>query len=310
MVLVKILKCCSCFVLVCSIALALFSCNKDEEITINVPDDPEGTLFTVIEYLPAPGQFINEKVSGFENVPTSADACVYAQKRFETNDYVSLGAWGGFISVKTPVSIVNTGGYEFSIGGNAFNSSNEAGIVWVMSDSNGNGLADDEWYELKGSYFGQAGYIRNYWVTYYKPEKARTDVRWEDSEGNTGYVKWMGQFHNQDFYYPEWVIADSYTLYGSRLPSLAIQNPETGIWSNPAYKWGYADNEGEDSIIVEEGNKKLQKNYFRISDAVDKFGNSINLHSIDFIKVQTAINGASGVIGENSTEICGFFIEQ
>ena len=43
----------------------------------------------------------------------------------------------------------------FAIQGNAFDSSNEPGIVWVMQDVNGNGLPDDEWYELRGSETGE-----------------------------------------------------------------------------------------------------------------------------------------------------------
>lgn len=291
-----------------AIALLTSSCNKDDEIVEEIPPVvPSEEDFQVVEYLPAPGQFINEKASGFDNVTTMEAACEYARKRLNANLYVSLGAWGGYVVVKSKGSIPNTGGYDFSIAGNAFDTSNEAGIVWVMEDSNANGLPDDEWYELKGSWFDKEGYERNYSVTYFRPD-GPGDVRWRDSNGEEGIIKWMNSFHPQN-YYPAWEKENSYTLTGSRLPSQAYQNPETGVWTNAPFEWGYADNEGEDSAIVTVNGKKVQKNYFRISDAVDADSKPVILEKIDFIKVQTAINSNAGVVGENSTEVCGFFLE-
>lgn len=285
-------------------------CNKDGDIIIDRPEDSgDSKEFSIIEYLPAPGQFINEKASGFEGIETMEQACRYAKRRFETCSYVSLGAWGGYIVVKAGRIIPNTGGYEFSIAGNAFDTSNEPGIVWVMEDSNGNGLPDDGWYELKGSYYGKEGYERNYSITYYRPADAQENVRWEACNGESGYINWDGTFHSQDFYYPRWVKEDSYTLYGSRLPDRAYLDPASAIWTNPPFEWGYADNSGEDSVLDKVDGKTVQKNYFRISDAVDESGLPVNLSAIDFIKVQTGVNGSSGVTGENSTEICGFFRE-
>ena len=281
------------------------SCNKDEEYNDYVP--PEGLKYDVIEYLPAPGQFINEKASGLENINTMAEACSKASSLLESYNYVSLGAWGGSLTIKLHSSLKNNGGYEFGIAGNSFDGSNEPGIVWVMQDGNGNGLPDDTWYELKGSYYGQEGYQKNYWVTYFRPE-AGEDTYWEDSNGDTGYVQWVGTHHSQDFYYPNWVSENSYTLYGSKLPSRAEQNPITGIWENKAFDWGYVDNNGSDSEMLTISGKALQINRFKISNAITSNGANANLKAIDFIKVQTAINGSASILGENSTEICGFFI--
>lgn len=294
------------FTLFALFCLILVACNKDEVISGPVPE-PETVLnYKVIEYLPAPGQFINEKVTGFDDIATMAKACETAQIRLQQNQYVSLGAWGGYIVIKLDKSIPNIGGYNFAISGNSFDSSNEPGIVWVMEDINANGLPDDTWYELRGSYYGEDGYQQNYWVTYYRPEAGK-DTYWKDSNGDEGYVKWMGGYHEQDFYYPNWVIEDSYTLKGSKLPSRAQQNPVTGIWENLPYEWGYVDNNGKDLISIDINGKTIEANSFRISDAMDENGKSVVLNSIDFIKVQTAIMGSSGILGENSTEVTGFF---
>lgn len=293
-------------ILILSIPL-LFSCNKDEEITVEVPGGNDGTAgFTVLAYRPAPGQFINDPASGFTNVNSEEEAVAYAQSRIDSGNYVSLGAFGGYIVVKAPKHIINSGGYDFSIAGNAIETSNEPGIVWVMNDANGNGIPDDEWFELKGSGCGQEGYERNYTVTYYRPD-ARGNVAWTDSNGESGNINWLGEYHSQDSYYPSWIKEDSYSLSGSRLPDRKTQDPVTGQWAFPAFEWGYADNIGSDSRLQEINGKKLRVGYFKISNAVDANGDQVRLEGVDFIKVQTAVNASAGVIGENSTEVCGFF---
>ena len=95
------------------------SCNKDEEIT------EETNELKVLEYCPAPGQFINE---GF-NCQTMQEANAYAEQRFKQKNYVSLGSFGGYITVKMPKEIKNRKGYDFGIIGNPFDGSSEPGIV-------------------------------------------------------------------------------------------------------------------------------------------------------------------------------------
>lgn len=297
--------------------LLLCACNKDEEIIIDNPGDDTGQTgettdndyFTVIEYLPAPGQYINDPAAGFTDVITPEEACGYAQKRLSKNSYVSLGGFGGYITVRAKESIRNSGGYDFSIAGNSFDTSNEPGIVWVMQDSNRNGKPDDQWYQLRGSYYGEEGFEEDYSVTYYHPDGAGADIRWTDSNGDSGYIRYLASYHKQDSYYPEWITADSYTLSGSRLPSRTTRNPTTGDWTSAPFKWGYADNAGEDSEMVEINGRMLQMNHFRISDAVMADGQPANLEYIDFIKVQTAVNVDSGWLGELSTDILGFFLK-
>ena len=67
-----------------------------------------------------------------------------------------------------------------------------------LQDENGNGKPDDTWYELKGSEYGKPETLKDYSVTYYKPQSAGTDIRWEDNEGNEGMVYYLPGFHKQD----------------------------------------------------------------------------------------------------------------
>ena len=152
------------------------SCNKDEEITEETND------LKVLEYCPAPGQFINE---GF-NCQTMEEANAYAEQRFKQKNYVSLGSFGGYITVKMPKEIKNRKGYDFGIIGNPFDGSSEPGIVWVSEDANGNGKADDVWYELKGS----DNPTRDYSVTYFRPDEIGDSLSAKDMP-TTGEAIWQ-----------------------------------------------------------------------------------------------------------------------
>ena len=295
------------------------SCNTDDVITEKLEDYYRAKTETsvaeqtaVFEYTPAPGQFINEtKTGGFtgeENTPEAAIA--YATQRMKDDAFVSLGGFGGYMVVGFDHSIDNTGNYDFGIKGNSFKGSSEPGIVWVMQDENGNGKPDDTWYELKGSETGKETTVRNYAVTYYRPSKPQQPVQWTDSEGNSGEVDYLKQFHTQDYYYPAWITADSYTLTGTCVEARNYDQSGNGTyWVQAEYDWGYADNFSEFDRLSNDGNANAaaNANYFKISNAIDDKGNPVDLKYIDFIKVQTACNTKSGWLGENSTEVFGFF---
>ena len=257
----------------------------------------------VVEYLPAPGQFIGDmKTGGFTGEElTAEDARAYAESRLRQNNWVSLGAFGGSIVVVFDHSIANNDDYDFAIKGNSFDGSSEPGVVWVMQDENGNGLADDTWYELKGSETGLDTTYQEYEVTYYRPTSSGMPVGWTDNRGGSGTVDYLSSFHNQPSYYPTWITADSYTLRGTRLEARNYDKSGNGsMWVQPAYNWGYADNAStkdcEDAV-----------NSFDIANAIDAMGQSVELDYIDFVKVQSAVQAKSGWLGELSTEVCGFW---
>lgn len=295
------------------------SCNSDDVITEDLKDHYRAKTETsvaeqsiVFEYTPAPGQFINEtKTGGFTgNEKTPETASAYAEQRMKSGTFVSLGGFGGYIIVGFDHSIDNTGDYDFGIIGNSFKGSSEPGIVWVMQDENGNGKPDDTWYELKGSETGKESTVQNYSVTYYRPSEPQQPVKWTDSEGNSGEVDYLKAFHQQDYYYPLWIKEDSYTLTGTCLEGRNYDQSENGTyWVNAEYDWGYTDNFSDIDRLSNDNNANanVNANYFKISNAIDTNGNPANLDYIDFIKVQTGCNTKSGWLGENSTEVFGFF---
>jgi len=259
---------------------------------------------TVYEFLPAPGQFINEGYTA-RNMD---DANAYALDRMKSGGHLSLGGFGGYVIVGFDHSIANVAGKkDIAIQGNSFAGSSEPGIVWVMQDENGDGLPNDTWYELKGSEYENKETKRNYAVTYFKPTSAKMNVMWRDNLGNSGFVDYLGQYHSQDYYYPAWVTTGSYTLRGTCLESRNTQEPGSGIWYNGEYEWGYADNYGKD-MVPGDGTTALSgnHNYFDLDNAVYPDGTAVNLQYVDFVKVQVGVNGKSGWLGEISTEVFGF----
>jgi hypothetical protein len=247
----------------------------------------------IYEYMPAPGQFINESgTGGFSGEKMLQEALLYAQNRLQNNLFVSLGAFGGYIVAGFDHSIENDGGYNLQIEGNAHENSSEPGIVWVMQDSNGNGSPDDSWFELKGSEDNDGTVIRNYAITYFKPRQPGSPVHWIDNNGKTGTVDYLGAYHNQETYYPLWIETEYYTLTGTCLESRNYLS-ETGSWISPPYDRGYADND--------------QQGLFSLSDAITPEGDPVDLEFIDFVKIQTGVNGKSGWLGEVSTEITGIW---
>ncbi len=260
------------------LSLLLFACSKDNK----EETQPLNAYVTeLIEYVPAPGQFINGASGNLE-----AAKSLSGKKGF-----VSLGAFGGYITLGFDHTVINKSNEaDIIIYNNAMSTIAEPGVIYVMKDENKNGLADDTWYEIAGSEFNKPGYVRNYTVTYTRPEPATADVAWTDNQGNSGVVK-VNTFHKQS-YYPEWMSASSYTLTGSLLPSSGIDTTNPTFTTSSPFAFGYADNTtGGDQIDI--------------SDAIDANGNKVNLSGIDFIKIQTGIQADMGWLGELSTEILG-----
>ena len=233
----------------------------------------------LLEFIPAPGQFINKNPGNLE----SAEGLVGG------SGLLSLGAWGGAVSYAFDHTVINhEDENDLIIHGNALPNFSEPGVIYVMQDDNANGLADDIWYEIKGSAHALEDTDRDYTLTYFRPETAADDVSWEDSKGNTGVVA-KNAFHKQA-YYPEWIKEDSYSISGTLLSyeNVDMSNPSY-ITSTP-FEYGYADNtSGGDQIDL--------------AHAIDAEGNAVDLSGIDFIKIQTGIQANMGWLGELSTEI-------
>lgn len=254
----------------------------------------------VIEYRPAPGQHINRLFPSAAMSDTPENALAFANSQLvDKKAMLGLGAFGGYVIVGFDHAIVNVPGeYDFKVLGNAGATSAEPGIVMVCQDLNGNGIPDpnEPWYELAGSEYSHPETIKDYEITYFRPEPdgQKSDIRWTDNQGNEGVVTHIS-FASQGTMYPLWIEENILTFKATRLRSTATGSGNS--WQLPPLPWGYADNHPNSAE-----NEKIG---FNIEWAVDADGNPVELTSIDFIKIHTAQVQETGWLGETSTEVTG-----
>ena len=269
----------------------------------------------VYDFRPAPGQFVNV-IPEYEPGDDYNSMLAKAQEALAFDRMpgaVSLGAFGGFVVFGFDHTVANVAGeYDFKIYGNAIISdknaqggSCEPGVVWVAADTNGNGLPDDEWYELLGSEADRA--IHGFSVTYRRPDPNHkptpdpsdkhlidtTYLPFTASDGTAGYLA-ANDYHLQS-YWPEWLDSEELTFTGVRLPDNAMDVSGNGSYFVlKMFPYGYADN-----------CPNSQDPGFKIDWAVDAEGNPAHLPGIDFVKVVTGSHQQAGSLGETSTEVCG-----
>lgn len=267
----------------------------------------------MISFDPAPGQFMSE---------------VWAQPNV---DYalgnngigVSLGGFGGSIVLGFDRPIVNHPqnpyGVDFLVKGNSFSGSEygawtEPAAVQVMQDKNKNGLPDDgEWYELAGSDYYLSTTRKNVEMTYYNPKHdGRATIPWRMNTGETGAMI-TNQFHEHSFYPADAGFDcnyDSMTVTGNMIVGCTNLSKPSYVENHRGQLFGYADNRGfsnmdinnvvnpyDYSINIQDG--------FDLSWAVDKSGNHVQLDTVHFVRIYTAINQDGGWLGELSSEILG-----
>lgn len=280
-------------------------------------------LSEVIEFMPAPGQFVNSSTANIESAKrleyTVTDGVVK-----KGNGIVSLGGFGGYIIFRFNHDVRNLNGCDFVILGNAFGdaqypecSNSEPGIVEVSFDENGNGIPDDTWYELKSADRASEVLYEDYSITYYRPDDTSTiqDVRWSDNKGNSGVISTaeIAPFHSQCIYplseyFSDGIVPDEITFSGVRVKDNAANRgtADASYWVHTALSSGYVDNYSADyEAIVNNDEDTRGGNKFDISDAIDKAGNGVNLEKITFIRVYNAVHQQCGNTGETSPEIVG-----
>ena len=285
------------------------------------PKDASPYITKVLEYRPAPGQFVNT-MPQYKEGDTQATMNEKALNAIGNNTrrMITLGGYGGYVTVGFDHTIRNAkDANDFLVLGNAFENSSEPGIIQVAYDVNQNGQPDEEeWFEIAGSahhapkhelWYEQAKQAgnsvetyRDYSITYKKPakepttdEEKATYIYWEDNQGKKGY-KVMNTYHSQP-YYPQWIKEGQLTFTGTCLPQNGINQgtDKKPYFVLPSFKYGYADNYPNNSADAE----------IDIDWAVDKDGKPANLPGVDFIKIYTGVNQENGWLGENSTEVCG-----
>lgn len=274
----------------------------------------------VLEFRPAVGQFMNE-IPEYLPGNTAANMLQKANESLVggNSTMISLGGYGGYVVFGFDHTIPNLNGRDFKILGNAFfgndaadqrSGSCEPGVIMVAYDRNKNGKPDnDEWYEIAGSEYFKNATVKDYSITYHKPNENKTPVagtefwqtdveyiKWSDNLGNQGF-KTKNTFHVQS-YYPLWYTESSYGFSGTRLANnFYDQNGDGSYWVGKSYEFGYADNAPNND----------EASNIDISWAVDRSGKYVKLPGVDFMKIYTGVNQEAGWLGEVSTEVAGAY---
>jgi hypothetical protein len=285
----------------------------------------------VVNYTPAPGQFINN--AAFNSPARALGPPVGGGTLVPDNSkLVSLGGFGGSITLRFSPPISDDPANPFGIdaivfgnatwvSGNANRRFAEAGVIEISRDDNGNGIADDTWYVVRGSHLPTM------------PAEALQGQAW-DNNASTPTPPTNTAWYPSPAFFPGW--PSSYTTVTFRLPPLfeamVLVNPN-GTSATLEGTWGYTDcsptlvlgDTNADNIVdaptLTPGEFYTSPDNpfavgitpgsgggdgFDIAWAVDPVsGAPARLDSFDFLRVSTGVNFIAGALGELSTEVGG-----
>lgn len=281
----------------------------------------------VVQYRPAPGQSVNS--AGLNDPQAALGAPVGGTVTIPNNTkVVTLGGFGGSITLgfagtvrPAGVSAANPQGIDFIVYGNAFCVAGdcnrrwaEGGVIEISRDVNGNGLADDPWFVIRGSHLPSVPASVRRTVTYDAVNPALPPVA-KDT-------------------FPQGLVAlgvTSYSVSAFELPRAVFGGPVVanplGAGSSQMGIFGYADfsptvsagaaGMGQmtpEAFFVRAGNPMMSQvasglpggDGIAMRWAVNPAtGAAANLDGFDFVRITTAMEATNGVFGEVSTEIGG-----
>lgn len=236
---------------------------------------------SLIDYLPAPCTNLNRL-----EFATKAEVLAKIQSDLTEGETIPLGTFGGYIVTKFDHTVINSNSkrdFIIEMNNNIGTSKFSPVSLYVAYDANKNGIAEEnEWYEIAGSEYNKSTTVKNYEMTYHKPDPNKTAVAGVTWEFDKEYLKWTNNANEsghitritksrRDNYYPQW-LGDSYTVKGTKifLPIKDISDGAATTFNTGTYEWGYGG---------------IKDPSIDISWAVDKEGKKVHLPGIDFVKV-------------------------
>ncbi|MDW8848530.1 hypothetical protein SD960_00395 [Flavobacterium sp. MMLR14_040] len=235
---------------------------------------------TLVDFLPAPSFSV-------ATYTTKEEALEKTQATIKEGGSVYLGTFGGYIITSFDHTVVNAyGKRDFTVQmatGTATLKYSPVSIA-VAYDANKNGIADEnEWYEIAGSEYYKATTVKNYELTYHKPNATATPVTGTAAwQYDTAYLPWTDNLNGSGTitktnnrrrvnYYPAWA-ADTYTLKGTKIaiPVKDVSDGAGTTYNVGTFEWGYGG---------------IKDPSIDISWAVDKDGKKVHLPGVDFVKV-------------------------
>jgi len=237
---------------------------------------------SLIDFLPSPGYAMDDY-----EYTTKAEVFERVQSDLTNGELIPLGTFGGYIATKFDHTVINTYGkrdFDIQMNTDGGNAKITPVSIYVAYDANKNGVADEnEWYEIAGSEYSKSTTVKNYEVTYHKPDPDKEAVtgaadwqfdtdylKWSDNKNISGTITKTKKWRRYN-YYPQW-LGDSYTMKGTKvnLPVKDVSDGQALNWNVGTFEWGYGG---------------IKDPTIDISWAVDKNGNKVHLPGIDFVKV-------------------------
>lgn len=280
----------------------------------------------VLDYRPAPGMKVNKYPFISDKVRTQDEANAACARWLMSGKPITLGGFGGYIVFGFDHMVVNLpdAAPDFAVLCPK-DARSRPGVVMVAYDENGNGLADDTWYELIGESHG--GAKRSVRVTYNRPvrrwyeagpsaapeDKAKKflypdHVKATLSDGSAFSVPYVGDAvleddKKDDFfaYWPKWLKQEGKLEFeATLLPNVCTETPQYSTTSLTHYKREYSS-----LGLGYVGNPQQEECIFCLENAVDAQGNFVTLPGVHFIKICTGVNQQISEEGSLSTEITG-----
>lgn len=286
---------------------------------------------SVVAYAPAPGQFVNNAL--YNNPGRALGAPVGGGTASADNSkLVSLGGFGGTITLRFSPPVMDDPCNPFGldaivfgnalwVGGNANRRSCEVAVIEISRDVNGNGIADDPWYVIRGSSLPAL------------PSGVHRSQAWDNNAG-TPTPPSNTAWYPGPIYFPGFPAG--YSTAGFELPSVfaptVVENP-LGLTATGEAYFGYGDftpvlvlgDSDADNIVDAPGLTPGEfytapDNPFAVGitpgsgggDALDiawavdgTTGAPARLEGFDFIRIGTGIDALRGVLGEASAEVGG-----
>lgn len=246
----------------------------------------QGFASRVIDYSPAPGQFVNDPAF---NDPARALGAPVGGGTTNPNlsSLVSLGGFAGSITLAFDAPVEddprNPLGLDCIAFGNAFYTAGnenrrfaEAGLIEISFDTNANGLADDPWYTIPGSALA-APISLPLPAAFNGPILENTSG--DDTESHWGYADLS----------PTLLLGDT-----------DADNIVDDISADPAIFYTAPDD--PTAVGVDPGS--AGGDAFDIAWAIDPAtGSPANLSAFHFIRITTAVDRINGIFGEVSVEL-------
>lgn len=292
--------------------------------TYAVGEEVSPFVVTVLEFAPAPGQFVNHPAFSDPKRAIGPPSGGGTSAPNNTS-VVSLGGFGGSIVLGFDHTIVDDAlnpfgmdaivfGNAYWVGGNANRHWAECATIEISLDQNENGLADDTWYLIPGSHITDptSQFVIEQWDDDIDDKSLPPDDELWIPAGDSG--TWE---------------TEAFMLPGAVFGSPVVTNPQSGGPIEGVF--GYAeysptlilgdvnaDNVIDDPFIPPEKFYTVPDDPLRVgmtpgSGGGDAFdiawaidpitGDAAELPGFDFIRLTSAVNSVSPLLGEKSAEI-------